>query len=422
MTPDLSLPAPVIIIGGGPAGLIAAEVVAQAGFPVALYDAMPSVGRKFLLAGVGGMNITHAEPHEKLITRYANEYALADYLNEFNGAALRDWIHGLGIETFVGTSGRVFPKDMKAAPLLRAWLHRLRGLGVSIYSRHRWLGWTGSGELIFVADENNQPTQKIIPASATLLALGGASWPRLGSNGDWVALLQERNISVNPLLPSNSGFDVNWSQQLREQFAGTPLHGIGLSCIDAQGQQHALLSEAIISAYGIEGTGVYALSRFLRESIFTTGSAYLSLDLLPDFPLEKIQQRLAVSRGKNSTSNFLRKQLHLPPLKIALLRELTDKYVYDDPVLLARAIKNLSVKLIATRPIAEAISSAGGVAFTEVNQDLMLNKLPGVFCAGEMLDWEAPTGGYLLTACFATGHAAGLGIVNYLRGSMVVNP
>ena len=355
--------APVGIVGGGPAGLMAAEIVASAGFPVELYDAMPSVGRKFLLAGVGGMNITHAEPHEKLLDRYKNKNALENALNAFSSTSLREWIHGLGIETFVGTSGRVFPTDMKAAPLLRAWLHRLRDLGVHFYSRHRWIGWTDAGELLFHIAGNNGVQEKRISASATLLALGGASWPRLGSNGDWVSLLAARNILVDPLVPSNCGFDVCWSQGFREQFAGTPLQSVSLGCVDMCGESHWVRSEAIIADYGIEGTGVYALSHLLGESIRVNGDARLFLDLLPDYSAEKVESLLAAPRGKNSISNFLRKQLHLSPIKQALLREVLSKEDYQKPSQLAISIKKLPVKLVSTRPIAEAISSGGGVAF-----------------------------------------------------------
>jgi uncharacterized flavoprotein (TIGR03862 family) len=304
---------------------------------------------------------------------------------------------------------------MKAAPLLRAWLHRFRGLGVNFYPRHRWTGWNTAGELAFSVQENKSLCEKTIPASATLLALGGASWPQLGSDGSWVSLLQAQDIAVKNLMPSNCGFAIEWSQRLREQFAGTPLQAVALGCIDAGGYQHYVRSELIISAYGVEGTGIYALSRPLRELILVQGYAQLYLDLLPDISLEKICQLLTRPRGKNSISNFLRKQLHLSAIKQALLHELITREDYQNPLQLAQQIKALPLKLTATRPIAEAISTAGGVAFTELNRDLMLTKLPGVFCAGEMLDWEAPTGGYLLTACFATGKAAGTGIINYLR-------
>lgn len=413
---------PVVVIGGGPAGLMAAEKIAEAGFPVSLYDAMPSVGRKFLLAGVGGMNITHAESHEKLLTRYTNAAVLKDHLNHFDSLALREWIHQLGIDTFIGTSGRVFPKDMKAAPLLRAWLHRLRGLGVTFYNRHRWLGWSAEDQLVFDAVEHGEVVQKKVTPIATVLALGGASWPRLGSDGNWLALLRDRGVNVNSLLPGNCGFETHWSQDFQTQCSGKPLHNLGLMCVDLQGQQHSTHSEAMISAYGVEGTGIYALSRFLREAILHNGKAHLYLDLLPDYSLEKVQHLLAMPRGKNSTSNFLRKQLHLDPVKMTLLRELTSREVYADLQSLGVALKNLPLVLHALRPIDEAISSAGGVAFSGLNHDLMLNALPGVFCAGEMLDWEAPTGGYLLTACFATGRAAGMGTVKYLQGLKSARP
>lgn len=409
----------VAIIGGGPAGLMAAEVIASAGHAVSVYDAMPSVGRKFLLAGVGGMNITHAEPAEDFRARYSASAQFINSLKQFDADALRQWVHGLGVDTFVGTSGRVFPTDMKAAPLLRAWLHRLRELGVKIYPRHRWLGWSEQGDLNFSAQENGNAITKTINADALVLALGGASWQRLGSNGAWVPLLRERSVQVNELVPSNCGFDVIWSEFLINQHAGAPLQGVGLSCVDAQGMPRQILSEAIISAYGIEGTGIYALSKYLRENLAENGSALLNIDLLPDFSPEKIVQKLNKPREKNSLSNFLRKQFNLSPVKLALLRELTSKQTFENPALLAMVIKKLSVTLTATRPIDEAISSAGGVAAKELDASYMLKKIPGVFCAGEMLDWDAPTGGYLLTGCFASGRAAGNGVVSYLRAAHV---
>ena len=398
---------------------MAAEVIASAGHAVSVYDAMPSVGRKFLLAGVGGMNITHAEPAEDFRARYSASAQFINSLKQFDADALRQWVHGLGVDTFVGTSGRVFPTDMKAAPLLRAWLHRLRELGVKIYPRHRWLGWSEQGDLNFSAQENGNAITKTINADALVLALGGASWQRLGSNGAWVPLLRERSVQVNELVPSNCGFDVIWSEFLINQHAGAPLQGVGLSCVDAQGMPRQILSEAIISAYGIEGTGIYALSKYLRENLAENGSALLNIDLLPDLSPEKIVQKLNKPREKNSLSNFLRKQFNLSPVKLALLRELTSKQTFENPALLAMAIKKLSVTLTATRPIDEAISSAGGVAAKELDASYMLKKIPGVFCAGEMLDWDAPTGGYLLTGCFASGRAAGNGVVSYLRAAHV---
>jgi uncharacterized flavoprotein (TIGR03862 family) len=408
--------AQVAIIGGGPAGLMAAEIIASAGFKVALYDAMPSIGRKFLLAGVGGMNITHSEAHEKFLTRYsAAQSFLTPHLNQFSAKELCEWILGLGIETFVGSSGRVFPTDMKAAPLLRAWSHRLRELGVQINPRHRWNGWAEDGALKIAEQKNNQTIEKAIYADAVVLALGGASWQRLGSDGAWVNLLQEKNIQIADLLPSNCGFEANWSEQFQQEFSGAPLQTIRLSAIDVNGLNHTIRGEAMIAKTGIEGTSVYALSSVLRDKILATGYTELIIDLLPDINEEKILAQLNKPRGKNSVSNFLRKQLHLPPVKLALLRELTPVEIWKDNRSIARALKHLTIRLTGFRPIDEAISSAGGIVANELTDDLMLKKIPGVFCAGEMLDWEAPTGGYLLTACFATGRAAGKGVVDYLQ-------
>lgn len=397
---------------------MAAETVAAAGYAVSVYDAMPSVGRKFLLAGVGGLNITHSEASEAFLARYWSDESLATFLSalqQFDATALRGWVQGLTIETFIGSSGRVFPKDMKAAPLLRAWLHRLRELGVKIYPRHRWLGWSENRTCVFSTRENGTVLRKTVRADVLVLALGGASWQRLGSDGAWVPLLRERGIEVADLQPTNCGFCFPWNAQVREQIAGVPLHGVGLRCIDQQGQWHTLRSEALISEYGIEGTGVYALSKYLREQIRHAGVAQLYLDLLPDLSVQEITQRLAKPRGKNSFGNFLRKQLHLPAEKLAVLRELTSKQTYQDVAVLALAIKNLPLVLTAPRPIDEAISSAGGVRFSELNSHFMLNKFPGVFCVGEMLNWEAPTGGYLLNGCFASGRMAGLGVNAYLE-------
>lgn len=405
----------VAIIGGGPAGLMAADIIAQAGYAVSVYDAMPSVGRKFLLAGVGGMNITHAEAHNKLLQRYQpRSTQLESALNSFSAAELRAWVQELGIDTFIGTSQRVFPVGMKAAPLLRAWLHRLRQQGVQFFTRHRWLGWENN-ELHFIDHSLTQPTEKYLAADVTVLALGGASWPRLGSDGSWVSLLSERAISIRNLLPSNCGFSANWSEKMTHAFSGAPLPTIGLQVRDTQGIIHSVRGEALITQTGIEGTSIYALSAALRDQILSQGNVELIIDLLPDTSLAKIIAQLNKPRGKNSQSNFLRKQLNLPPVKLALLRELTSPDIWQDTQQLAFAIKHLSLRLTGFRPIEEAISSAGGVAFSELNEHLMLKKIPGLFCAGEMLDWEAPTGGYLLTACFATGRAAGLGVVDFLR-------
>ncbi|WP_425913455.1 TIGR03862 family flavoprotein [Pseudomonas sp. GWSMS-1] len=399
----------VTIIGGGPAGLMAAEVLAQSGVQVALYDAMPSVGRKFLLAGVGGMNITHAEAKPAFISRYGQRQAeVADLLQDFDADALRTWINGLGIDTFVGTSGRVFPTDMKAAPLLRAWLKRLRELGVQIHTRHRWLGWDAQGALRISSPAGEQA----VSADATLLALGGGSWARLGSDGAWVPLLQARGVQVAPLQASNCGFDVSaWSPFLRDKFAGAPLKNVSLCLAGAAPR----LGEFVLTASGIEGSLVYALSADIRETINQHGSAIVHLDLLPQTPLNKLQSALSKPRGTHSMAKHLHRQAGIDGVKVALLRELASAECFNDPLQLAKAIKALPITLIRPRPLDEAISSAGGVPFEQLDPNLMLKQLPGTFCAGEMLDWEAPTGGYLLTACFASGRRAALGMLKWLQ-------
>ncbi len=403
----------VAVVGGGPAGLIAAETLAQGGAQVDLYDAMPSVGRKFLLAGIGGMNITHAEPFEIFATRYGvREQALRPLLDSFSPDALRGWIHTLGIETFVGSSGRVFPRDMKAAPLLRAWLHRLREAGVRFHMRHRWLGWTETGALRFATPAGDLQAE----ADALVMALGGASWPKLGANGDWVPLLRQRGIDIAPLLPANCGFDVagGWSAHLRSRFAGQPLKTVALHFADASGQPHARQGELMLSDTGIEGSLVYALSAALRDAIAARGPVAVNLDLLPDKSPARVLAEVSHPRGSRSLSSHLQSRAGLKGAKMALLYECLAKDALNDPVRLAQAIKSLPLTLAAPRPIEEAISSAGGVRFEALDERLMLRNLPGVFCAGEMLDWEAPTGGYLLTACLASGRAAGQGALEYL--------
>ncbi|QFU11184.1 putative glutamate synthase subunit beta [Stutzerimonas frequens] len=399
----------VAIIGGGPAGLMAAEVLGQAGVNVDLYDAMPSVGRKFLLAGVGGMNITHAEDYAAFVSRYAERAGdLRPLLDAFSPDALREWIHGLGIDTFVGSSGRVFPTDMKAAPLLRAWLKRLRENGVRIHTRQRWLGWDAEGALRLAGPEG----ESLIEADATLLALGGGSWARLGSDGTWVPLLEARGITIAPLQPANCGFEVaGWSAHLREKFAGAPLKTVSLALPGEAPRK----GEFVLTAAGIEGSLVYALSAPIRNRINRDGAATVLLDLLPDRTLTQVASALARPRGSQSMAKHLHRQLKLDGVKAALLRELTDAATFQDPQALAAAIKALPIRLVRPRPLDEAISSAGGVPFEELDEGLMLRRLPGVFCAGEMLDWEAPTGGYLLTACFASGRAAAEGMLRWLR-------
>ncbi|WP_248740483.1 TIGR03862 family flavoprotein [Pseudomonas sp. MWU12-2029] len=406
---SLALPALVAIIGGGPAGLMAAEVLSQAGVRVDLYDGMPSVGRKFLLAGVGGMNITHSEAWPAFLSRYAERAPnIAPLLRAFDADALCRWIHELGIETFIGSSGRVFPTDMKAAPLLRAWLKRLRDSGVVIHTRHRWLGWDESGALRIDSPEG----EKTLSPDATLLALGGGSWSRLGSDGAWMLPLEQRGVGLAPLQPSNCGFEVQaWSEVMVSKFAGAPLKNIAIGLNDDVPR----LGECVITATGIEGSLIYALSAPIREAINVHGTATVHIDLLPGRPVDKLQAALSKPRGSRSMAKHLHSQVGIDGVKAALLRELTDAATFADPALLARAIKALPLTLVKTRPLDEAISSAGGVTFEAMDERMMLKALPGVFCAGEMLDWEAPTGGYLLTGCFASGRAAGIGMLDWLK-------
>lgn len=410
MTDSAQHPTPLVaIIGGGPAGLMAAEVLAAGGVRVELFDAMPSVGRKFLLAGVGGMNITHSEARAPFLARYRErEQEIAALLAGFDAEALRAWIHGLGIDTFVGTSGRVFPTDMKAAPLLRAWLKRLREAGVTIHTRSRWLGWGESGALRIATPEG----ERQVLADACVLALGGGSWARLGSDGAWVPLLEQRGVEIAPLRPTNCGFEVaGWSEHLRGKFAGAPLKNVTLALEDKTPRR----GEFVLTEHGIEGSLVYALSAAIRQRIEQHGSARVYLDLQPDRTLEKVEALLSKPRGSASMAKHLHRQLGLDGAKAALLRELTRAEDFTDMARLARAIKALPIELLRTRPLDEAISSAGGVPFEALDEQLMLRALPGTFCAGEMLDWEAPTGGYLLTACFASGRAAGLGALAWLK-------
>ena len=398
----------VAVVGGGPAGLMAAEALVQAGHRAEVFDAMPSVGRKFLLAGKGGLNLTHSEAFAPFLSRYAERAPqLQPLLQDFGADALRAWAAALGVETFVGSSGRVFPKSLQAAPLLRAWLHRLRVQGVRFHMRHRWLGFGEGGALRFIAPAGEV---SVAPA-ATVLALGGASWPQLGSNGAWVPLLAERGADVAPLRPSNCGFDVAWSEHFASRHAGHPLKGVALAF---EGWQQA--GECVVTAGGVEGSLVYAASALLREAVARQGEAVFHLDLLPQRSLEWVATELAHPRGPRSLSTHLKTRLKLEGVKAGLLWETVPKEVQADPARLAAAIKALPVRVTAARPVAEAISTAGGVRFEALAPGLLLRALPGVFCAGEMLDWEAPTGGYLLTACFASGRAAGQGAAAWLSG------
>lgn len=409
---SLHKPFSVAVIGGGPAGLMAAEVLCQGGVKVDLFDAMPSVGRKFLMAGKGGMNITHSEPHASFAARYGSrEKNIAPMLDAFTPEALRAWIHALGIETFVGSSGRVFPREMKAAPLLRAWLHRLREADVNFHMRHRWLGWDEHGALRFAAPD----AEKTVQADAVILALGGGSWARLGSDGLWVPLLAQRGVSVAALKPANCGFETHWSEHFSTRFAGEPVKTVVLSYTDISGVEHRKQGEIMITASGIEGGLIYALSAGLRDKITESGNVQIYLDLLPDKDQQQVINEITHPRGSRSMASHLQSRLGIKGVKAGLLRELVGAEVYTDPKRLGIAIKHLPLTLTATRPLDEAISSAGGVMFEALDEQLMIRSLPGIFCAGEMLDWEAPTGGYLLTACFASGKAAGHGALNWLK-------
>ena len=404
----------VAVIGGGPAGLMAAEQLAACGLQVDVYDAMPSVGRKFLLAGKGGLNLTHSEPLPAFTARYAERAApLAAWLQAFGPDALRDWAAALGVPTFVGSSGRVFPVDMKAAPLLRAWLHRLRGQGVHFHQRHRWLGWDDDGALRLAGPHGDITLR---PA-ATVLALGGASWQRLGSDGAWWPWLQARGVDLSPLRPSNCGFDVAWSTHFSSRFAGEPLKSVAIRFEDWQ-----QAGEFVATATGVEGSLVYAASARLRERIAQAGSATFDLDLLPARSAEWVQSELAHPRGPRSLSTHLKSRLNLSGVKAGLLWECVPKAAQAGPVQLAAYIKALPITVTAARPIDEAISTAGGVRLEALDARLMLHALPGVFCAGEMLDWEAPTGGYLLTACFASGRVAGQGAADWLGADASTSP
>jgi uncharacterized flavoprotein (TIGR03862 family) len=400
----------VAVIGAGPAGLMAAEVLANGGAHVTIYDAMPSGGRKFLMAGRGGLNLTHSERLPEFLARYREAMPrLKVAIEAFPPQALRDWSEALGQETFVGSSGRVFPKAFKASPLLRAWLRRLDSMGVHLALRHRWTGWDASGRLLFQTRDG----QRAIDARATVLALGGASWPRLGSDGSWVEILAAKGVAVSPFRPANCGFTVAWSDILRERFEGQPLKGVAVTF-----GLHTVRGEAIITRNGIEGGAIYALSAELREAIARAGSITLNIALRPDIEMQALITRLSAPKGKQSAANFLRKAAQLSPVAIGLLQEVAKASRVSlaslSPENLAGLINAVPIQLNGVAPIARAISTAGGISFDELDADYMLHRLPGVFAAGEMLDWEAPTGGYLLQASFATGAAAGRGALKWL--------
>ena len=396
----------IAIIGGGPTGLMAAEVLLKRGAQVAFYEAMPSLGRKFLVAGKGGLNLTHSEPREDFLSRYGvRRRQIEPLLDAFGPNDLREWARELGVETFIGSSGRVFPKEMKAAPLLDAWLEKLLTSGMQIYTRHKWVGWGKDNALLFTTPDG----EKNVKADAVILALGGGSRPELGSDGGWIPLLAERGVEIAPLKPSNCGFDVNWTPHFRDKFEGKPLKSVAITF-----KEQRKLGEFIITEKGVEGSLIYALSAQLRDEIECGGSATIELDLTPDWTQEEVTEKLSRPRGTHSLSKHLKRTVNITGVKSGLLWEFVTKEDFSDPERLAFAIKSLPIPLIAPRPLVEAISSAGGVTFESLDEHLMLRALPGVFCAGEMLDWEAPTGGYLLTVCFASGHVTGLGVLDWL--------
>ena len=428
-TTDKTTAKSVVIIGGGPAGLMAAQEAVKAGLQVDVYDAMPSVGRKFLLAGKGGLNLTHSEAAEPFVSRFgARSGEIGTLLEKFGATEVQTWAHGLGVETFVGSSGRVFPKNMKAAPLLRAWLHQLRVAGVRFHMRHRWLGWIDAAPesatavhcLQFVTPAGNVT----VHADAVVLALGGGSWARLGSDGAWVPVLQRQGVQVKPLLPANCGFNVGWSAYFAEKFAGQPFKTVAITVQsgDSSTPRFQKKGEFVATSTGVEGSLVYAASSWLRDDIAANGTATFHLDLLPDRTAEQVLTEVRHPRGSRSLVSHLKSRLKLDGIKVALLYEILGKDAVNDAVALAAGIKALPITLEAARPIDEAISSAGGVAFEGLNATLMLQAnqkqasgvSDGIFCAGEMLDWEAPTGGYLLTACLSSGFVAGQGVAQYL--------
>lgn len=414
----------VAIIGGGPAGLMAAEVLSGHGLQVDVYDSMPSLGRKFLMAGKSGLNLTHSEPFEKFVSRYGSKkQEVEKWLLKFTPDDLREWARGLGVETFVGTSGRVFPKEMKASPLLRAWLKRLDEAGVNFHLRHKWNGTIrpvgsinsgnssnptyGTSELDFETPDG----LTTVKTDAMILALGGGSWGRLGSSGEWVDWLNQAGVKVEALKPSNCGFDVAWSPVFQEKFDGQPIKSVVLTFGDFHQQ-----GEFIVTKEGVEGSLIYAASALMRDEILANGKAVMRLDLAPDKTEAQLLEKLSKPRGSRSMASHLEKTVGMKGVKAGLLREFVPKDDFANMERLAFYIKQLPVPLIATRPLDEAISSAGGVTFDSLDENLMLKKLSGVFCAGEMLDWEAPTGGYLLTACFASGRVAGAGVMKWMVG------
>ena len=418
----------LVIVGGGPASLMAAEVISSAGIAVHLFDAMPTVGRKFLLAGIGGLNLTHVEPFDTFVGRYGTRAReCGRWLDRFGPQQLRDWAAGLGIETFVGSSQRVFPVDMKAAPLLRAWLHRLRhpdsGTGVTFHMRRRWTGECRRDAIGWRLGFDSPTGHESVSARAVIFGLGGGSWARLGSDGLWTLPMSDLGAVVRPLRPANCGFEVavrgrpGWSEFLVTRHAGQPLKNLCLSFTDSLGNEFSRKGEFVLTRSGVEGSLVYAVSALLRDELERSGSATFELDLRPELSLEKVHAALLKPRAGKSLANCLKSRLGLGPAAIGLLHELLERETLADPLRLAARIKSLALTVIQPSPIDEAISTAGGVELDSLSDDLMIKASPGLFCAGEMLDWEAPTGGYLLTACMASGRVAADGALHYLRQS-----
>ncbi len=405
-------PFDIAIIGGGPAGLMAAEASSAQGFRVAVFDAMPSLGRKFLMAGKSGLNLTHSEPLDQFIQRYGPQKNWVEpYIRAYPPTAICDWAQALGIETFTGSSGRIFPRCLKGSPLLRSWIRRLVDQGVSFHLKHRWQGWGPQGELVFSTPDGI----KTLAPKATILSMGGSTWPRLGSDGAWMEVLREQRLPIQAPKPTNCGFECDWSKTLLEKHAGAPLKNIRLLTAGREGHRIDQMGEALISRYGLEGSLIYSHSILLRDLIDQEGYCDITLDLLPDLKQAFIDQKLLQPMRGLTTTRFLERQLKLPSVKIALLRERLSNEALREPQVLATALKSFPIRLNRTRPLEEAISSGGGLGIEALNDNLMVRTVPGLFCCGEMLDFEAPTGGYLLTACLATGKAAGMATAQWLR-------
>ena len=391
---------------------MAAETAVAAGIDVEVYERMGSVGRKFLVAGKGGLNLTHSEPLAEFVGRFgARQGEITEWLRILDAAGLREWASGLGVETFVGSSGRVFPADLKAAPLLRGWVRRLRAQGVRFHVQHRWLGWTNDGALRF----SSAAGEHVVSADALVLALGGGSWPVLGSDGSWQEILRSRDVDVASLQPANCGFDVQWTPFLRQRHAGAPIKPVAIEWTAPGGETLRRQGEFVLTESGVEGSLIYALSAGLRDAIAAEGSTTIRLDLAPGRDVARLSRDLARPRGSHSMAKHLHRNAAIDGAKAALLHEVLERTVFDDPARLAASIKSLPLRLLRARPLDEAISSAGGVRLEALDHQLMLKNLPGVFCAGEMLDWEAPTGGYLLTASFASGRIAGAGAAAWVH-------